>query len=209
MDNTALWLHWAQELQGLAQAGLYYAKDNPFDTERYTRIREIAAEMVSRHTELPVETVRDLFCGGVGYQTPKIDTRAAVIRDGRILLVKERTGRWALPGGWVDEDLSVRENAVKEVREEAGLTVTADRIVAVLDRKKHHKPVYAYNITMFFVACTALGGTFRPNSETEESGWFTPDALPSPLAEEKTTAEEIRMCFEAAAAGDDWKPVFD
>ena len=42
-----------------------------FDTERYERIREIAAEMLAHQTEIPLEKVKDLFCNETGYQTPK------------------------------------------------------------------------------------------------------------------------------------------
>lgn len=77
MDKNEKWLQWAVELQSLAQAGLFYSKD-PFDLERYERIREITAEMVSYHSDTPLEKVKDLFCGDVGYQTPKIDTRAYI-----------------------------------------------------------------------------------------------------------------------------------
>ncbi len=80
------WLDWAVEIQSLAQAGLAYGQ-NPFDIERYTRLRAIAAEMVAAQTDLPLEKVQDLFCGETGYQTPKVDTRAAVFQDGKILLV--------------------------------------------------------------------------------------------------------------------------
>ena len=99
MDES--WLNWAVELQSLAQAGLTYGKD-VYDRERYERIREIAAEMVAHRTDIPLEKVKGLFCNETGYQTPKLDTRAAIFRDGRILLVQERDGRWALPGGWVE-----------------------------------------------------------------------------------------------------------
>lgn len=126
MADAQRWLDWAVELQSLAQAGLYYGKD-VFDRERYARIREIAAEMVSCQSELPLERVRDLFCNETGYQTPKLDTRAAIVQDGKILLVRETDGRWSLPGGWCDVNVSVGENAVKEVREEAGLDVVAER----------------------------------------------------------------------------------
>ena len=95
------WLDWAVEIQSLAQAGLAYGQ-NPFDIERYTRLRAIAAEMVAAQTDLPLEKVQDLFCGETGYQTPKVDTRAAVFQDGKILLVQEQNGTWALPGGWCD-----------------------------------------------------------------------------------------------------------
>ena len=118
MDTMEKWLEWAIELQALAQAGLFYCKD-PYELERYQRIREISAEMLARQTDLPVEKVRDLFCNETGYQTPKLDTRAAIFQKDRVLLVQENTGRWSLPGGWVDVDLSIGENAVKEVREEA------------------------------------------------------------------------------------------
>ena len=87
----------AMELQAIAQNGLTYTKD-PFDRERFERIREISAEMMSMKTGFPIEKVKSLFCAGMGYQTPKLDTRAAVFEQGRILLVEER-GRWALPGG--------------------------------------------------------------------------------------------------------------
>ena len=67
----------------------------------------------------------------------------SLAQDGRILLVKENNGTWSLPGGWVDVQVSVMENVIKEVREEAGLEVTADLVIAVQDREKHTLPVYA------------------------------------------------------------------
>ena len=206
MEESRKWLDWAVELQALAQAGLFYSKDI-YDIERFQRIREIAAEMLVTPSGLPAEKVRDLFCGDTGYQTPKLDTRAAVFRDDKILLVQENNGLWSLPGGWVDVDLSVGENAVKEVMEEAGLDVRADRIIAVQDRKKHNPEIYAYNITKVFILCELLGGSFRPNSETIDSGYFSPDDLP-PLSENKNTVQQIRMCFDAYHA-EHWETIFD
>lgn len=189
------WLDWAIELQSLAQAGLAYCKD-PFDRERYERIREITAEMLSDKTDVSVEKVKDLFCNETGYQTPKIDTRAAIFRDGKILLVRENNGKWSLPGGWCDVNVSVGENAVKEVSEEAGLDVTADRIIAVLDRAKHNLPVYPYGVCKIFVRCSVIGGSFKENTETTGFDWFDEENIPE-LAEEKNNAEQIKMCFEA------------
>ncbi len=189
------WLDWAIELQSLAQAGLTYCKD-PFDRERYERIREITAEMLSDKTDVPVEKVKELFCNETGYQTPKIDTRAAIFRDGKILLVRENNGKWSLPGGWCDVNVSVGENAVKEVSEEAGLDVTADRIIAALDRAKHNLPVYPYGVCKIFVRCSVIGGSFKENTETTGFDWFDEENLPE-LAEEKNNAEQIKMCFEA------------
>ncbi len=206
MDNNTEWLSWAVKLQSIAQAGIYYGKD-PYDKERFERIREIAAEMIARQSEIPVAKVKDLFCSEIGYQTPKLDTRAAVFQNGKILLVKENNGTWSLPGGWVDVHVSVKENTVKEVKEEAGLDVTADMVIAVQDREKHNLPVYAYKVCKIFILCTAVGGTFESNIETVESNYFGPDELPQ-LAEEKNNEEQIRMCFDAYRS-DSWKTLFD
>lgn len=206
VDRRERWLQWAVELQSLAQAGLFYSRDK-FDLERYQRIREISAEMISCQTELPLEKVQDLFCNESGYQTPKLDTRAAIFQGGNILLVQENNGKWSMPGGWVDVDCSVKENTVKEVKEEAGLDVTADLVIAVQDREKHNLPVYAYRICKIFVLCSVIGGNFEKNIETVDSGYFPLDQLPD-LATEKNTYEQIKMCFDAYQS-DHWVTQFD
>lgn len=194
------------EIQSIAQCGLAYAKD-VYDKERYERLREISAEMLGFKTGIPADKVQGLFCNETGYQTPKLDTRAAVFKDGKILLVQENSGTWSLPGGWVDILESVASNTVKEVKEEAGVDVTAQKLIAVLDRNKHNRPVYAYGICKIFVLCRLLGGSFVPNSETIASDYFSLDSLP-PLAEEKCSKKQIELCFEAARS-DIWEPVFD
>lgn len=206
MDENNKWLDWAVKLQGIAQAGLFYGKDK-FDLERYEQIREISAEMISYKTDIPVEKVKDLFCCETGYQTPKLDTRAAIFQDDKILLVKENNGTWSLPGGWVDVDVSVKENVVKEVREEAGLDVTAEMVIAVQDREKHNLPVYAYKVCKIFVLCSVIGGAFEENIETVESRYFGIDELPT-LATEKNNEEQIRMCFDAFHS-DNWKTLLE
>ena len=206
MEKNEKWLQWAVELQSIAQAGLFYGKDK-FDRERYEQIRTIAAEMISYKTEIPVEKVKDLFCNEEGYQTPKLDTRAAIFEGEKILLVKENNGTWSLPGGWVDVDISVKENVIKEVKEEAGLDVTADVVIAVQDREKHNLPVYAYKVCKVFVLCSVTGGAFEQNIETVESRYFGLDELPM-LAEEKNNREQIEMCFDAYHSAN-WKTLID
>lgn len=206
MEQNEKWLQWAVELQSLAQAGLFYGKDK-FDVERYERIRKISAEIISYKSEIPSDKVKDLFCNEIGYQTPKIDTRAAIFKDDRILLVCENNGMWSLPGGWVDVNVSVKENIIKEVKEEAGLDVTAERIIAVQDREKHNLPVYAYKVCKIFILCSVLGGEFQANIETIGYDYFEMDKLPK-LAEEKNNTEQIRMCFDAHFAKH-WITMFD
>ena len=191
-------LNWAVELQSLAQAGLFYYKDK-FDEERFNRIREISAEMIACKNGIPVERVKDLFCNETGYQTPKIATRAAIFKDDKILLACENNGRWVMPGGWCDVDQSPAENAIKEVKEEAGLDVAIDKIIAVQDRAKHNLPKYVYGVTIIFYQCSVNGGEFVPNIETIATDYFSENNLP-PLAEEKCTPEQIKMCMKMNCA---------
>lgn len=207
MNRNEQWLQWAVELQSLAQAGLTYGKD-VFDRERYERIRDISAEILSHMSDIPTEKVKDLFCNETGYQTPKLDTRGVVFRDGKILLVQEKNGKWSLPGGWCDVNISVGENTVKEVKEESGLDVATVGIIAIQDRAKHNLPVYAYGICKVFVLCSLIGGSFRENLETTGFAFFSENDLPD-LATEKNTTEQIKMCFEAEKAGDAWKTCLD
>lgn len=208
MDQNEKWLQWAVQLQSLAQAGLTYGED-VYDRERYERIREISAEIISHMSEIPVEKVKDLFCNETGYQTPKLDTRAAIFEDDKILLVHEKNGTWSLPGGWCDVNVSVGENTVKEVKEEAGLDVTADRIIAVQDRNKHNRPIYAYGICKVFVQCSVLGGEFQLNSETTGIRYFKEEEIDDGiLAVEKNNTAQIRMCF-AAYRSSAWQTLFD
>lgn len=206
MNEEMRWLEWAIELQSLAQAGLTYSKDT-YDIERFERIREISAEIVAHKSDIPIDKVKNLFCNETGYQTPKLDTRAAVFKDEKILLVRENNGKWSLPGGWVDVNVSVGENAVKEVKEESGLDVKTKKIIAVQDRNRHNLPIYAYGICKIFILCDLIGGQFKENIETTGFDYFTLDNLP-PLAEEKNTSGQIKMCFEAYKS-DSWQVQFD
>lgn len=206
MERNERWLQWAVELQSLAQAGLTYGRD-AYDRERYERIREISAEIIAHMAEIPLEKAKDLFCNESGYQTPKLDTRAAIFQEGKILLVRENDGRWSLPGGWCDVNVSVAENTVKEVREESGLDVVVERMIAVQDRAKHNLPVYAYGVCKIFMQCAVTGGKFEENIETTEFRYFAEDELPE-LASEKNNEEQIKMCFEASRSRS-WQTRFD
>ena len=201
------WLTWAMEIQSLAQSGLAYT-DNVYDFERYERLREISAEIISERSAIPLEKVKNLFCNETGYQTPKLDTRAAVFKDGKILLVHENNGTWALPGGWCDVLESVKSNTIKEVKEETGLEVLTAKEIAIQDRNKHNKPAYAYGVCKVFILCELVGGEFQKNTETTEIKYFSLETLPPKLAEEKTNKEQIELCYRAYN-DENWQPQFD
>lgn len=201
------WLSWAKELQSIAQAGLAYSKDQ-YDIERFRQIRDLSVEILSEYTEIENEKIKDLFCNEVGYQTPKVDVRGAIFKEDKILLVKESIdGCWSMPGGWAEVNLSIKENVVKEVKEEAGLNVVPKRLIAILDRNKHNVPVNAYGIYKIFVLCQLQDGSFKENIETDESGFFALAELP-PLSVDRITKKQIELCFEAKD-NDNFLAVFD
>ena len=76
------WLEWARRLNALAQTGLTFA-ENPYDIERYTAIRTIAAEMIAHGSGGDTSRVLDLFACDAGYSTPKVDVVEWCSRTGR------------------------------------------------------------------------------------------------------------------------------
>jgi ADP-ribose pyrophosphatase YjhB (NUDIX family) len=191
-------LGWAKRIQAIAQNGLTYAKD-PYDIERYQSLRQIAAEIVaSNSSSLSAADLVDLFTQNIGYATPKVDVRAAVFSDEKILLVKERSdGGWSLPGGWADVGDSPSVAAVREVREESGYEVVARKLAAVYDRdhSRHGHPVVPYHVYKLFFLCDPVGGAAKTSSETDAVGFFAQDSLP-PLSLERVTPQQIAHLFE-------------
>ena len=107
------WLRWAKRLQAIASTGLHFGAGE-FDRERYREIADIAHEMLAALGKQPIERIEGLISDfAKGYATPKVDVRGAVIEDGQVLLVREKSdGLWTLPGGYADVGISASENIV-------------------------------------------------------------------------------------------------
>lgn len=203
-----VWKKWAQELQFLAQCSLAYSKDK-FDRERSERIREIGCEMLSYKYDLPIEKIKMDFASEIGYQTPKVETRAAIIKDNKILLVKEQLdGKWALPGGYQDVNVSIRENVIKEASEEAGAVVQPLKVVAVLDYNRHHHVNFPLGMVKIFVLCEYINHSFNENTETLGAEFYSLDDLPE-LSLTRTTKKQLEMCFECYKDPQNWDTIFD
>lgn len=190
------WLDWARRLQALSQSGLTYS-ENPFEIERYEKIREIAAEMMAAGSDADPERIRALFAEERGYATPKVDGRGVVFRDGKILLVREvRDGGWTLPGGFADVGDSPSEAVVREVLEESGYIVRAVKLLALWDRTRHgHVPPRPFHLYKVFLRCEIVGGAPQDSHETAEPGFFGEDEIP-PLSLGRTTPRQIARLFE-------------
>jgi ADP-ribose pyrophosphatase YjhB (NUDIX family) len=197
--NEPKWLTLSRELQAIAQTGLTFTQD-PYDRQRFERVRELAALIMAEGAGEDPETVLELFRQEAGYPTPKVDVRGAAFVEGRILMVRERSdGRWTLPGGWADVNQSAAECIVREIAEESGFESRVLKLAAVWDYSRQgHPPRHHVSIYKIFFLCEITGGQPRPSIETTEVAFFERTALPE-LSGGRITTAQIAAMFEHAA----------
>lgn len=195
-EKPPQFLEWAREIQALAQTGLHYAQ-NDFERERCRRLMIIAAEMISRNSDVDFRPLVDAFNAQLGYATPKIDVRAAVFREQRLLLVRERMDDgWTMPGGWADVGDRPSEAAEREAFEEAGFHVQAFKVVGVYDANRTN-PLEVFHAFKVVFLCDILDGEARPSHETSEVAFFDEEAIPAVLSRGRTTVRQIGDAFKA------------
>lgn len=199
MADNMKWLAWARELQAIAQTGLHFSRD-PYDRDRYEKIRKLAARIMAAHSGGDTAMLDALFAEQTGYATPRVGVRGAVIRDGKILLVREIMdgGRWTLPGGWADPNQSPSEAVAREVWEETGYEVKVQRLVGVYDQERHlGRPVSPFHIYQLFFLCEITGGAPSGSVETEMPTFFAEGEIPE-LSPARTLPFQIARMFEHA-----------
>lgn len=190
------WQNWAREIQALAQTGLHYAL-NEFDRQRYQRLSEIAAEITANQSNLEKQDLVKLFQAQRGYATPRVDVRAAVFRDGRLLMVRERMdGGWTLPGGWADVGDVPSEAAEREAWEEAGFRVKARHLIGVYDANRTG-PLEIFHAYKLIFLCEILSGEASTSLETSEVAFFALEEIPAGLSGERTKPRQIADAFDA------------
>jgi ADP-ribose pyrophosphatase YjhB (NUDIX family) len=204
--TTDQWLTWSREIYSLTQAGLTYST-NEFDLDRYRRLQGISAEIIASQSDLEKAEVLESFSMQSGYATPKVDVRAAVIRDGRILLVQERAdGRWSMPGGWADLGDSPSAMVMREVWEESGFKVRVKKVIAVYDGDRIQPMEFYHSYKLVFL-CKIIGGEARISYETLAVDFFEPANLPE-LSLLRTSQRMIEEAF-AQLIDENRKTAFD
>ena len=191
--QTPKWLGWAREIFSLSQSGLTYS-GNQYDIERYRRLQAITAEIIENESNIAKEAALDSFSMQAGYITPKVDVRGAVVQDGKILLIQESAdGKWAMPGGWADLGNSPASVAEREVWEESGFRVKAEKVVAVIDANRI-EPMEFYHAYKIIFLCKLLDGEPRTSHETLAVDFFDPNHLP-PLSINRTNETMLQEVF--------------
>lgn len=184
-----------KRIQALSETGLEYC-NSAYDKERYDEIQEICLEMLSELTDIPVAKIKPVIQEKNGYKTPKVDVRAVVFNaGGQILLVQEKADNcWSLPGGWADVGYTPRQIAEKECFEEAGLTVTAGRLLAVVDKTAQLMPPQFEYVYKLFIRCIPIGTRIASGAETSSVGWFSEHELPE-LSKPRNLEAQIKLMF--------------
>jgi 8-oxo-dGTP pyrophosphatase MutT (NUDIX family) len=165
------WLKLAREIQAIGQKG-FNLTQGYYDRMNYSRLLEIAAEIVARQTTLEREQVLETFMAQPGYATAKIDVRAAVIREERLLLVQERRDqRWCMPGGWADVGQYPSEMVAREVLEESGFVVQPVRLIGVFDANRGGRPMEFFHAYKIIFSAGSPGAS--PGSATRPWEWIS------------------------------------
>lgn len=116
---------------------------------------------------------------------PRVGCGAAIVRDGRLLLVRRlrqpEAGAWNLPGGKVEFREPVADAVVREVREELGVDVALERLLGSAEMIDLGDGQHW--VSTFYLARIVRGepGNCEPDKHAE-AAWFPLDRLPQPLA---------------------------
>jgi ADP-ribose pyrophosphatase YjhB (NUDIX family) len=187
------WLEWTRRLQAVAQTGLHFAGTH-YEVERYSEVREIAAEMLAAGGGDP-QSFLELLGRDSGYATPKVAVWAAAFRDHRILLVRNREdGCWSMPGGWADVGDTPSRAVEREICEESGFRARAVKVMAVYDRDRQGHSPLPWHVYKVFFLCEILGGEPSESEETDGVGFFAEDDLP-PLSAARLTRAQVARAF--------------
>ena len=193
-NNKQLVFNKIKRIKSLAQNGLSYSESH-FDLERFEEMDQLSDELLSLLGNVSIPDISATLTRESYYQTPKVDIRAVIFEHQKILLVKEKSDqKWALPGGWADVGYSPAEVAVKEVEEEAGLAVEADRLLAVYDKRLHKHPESLLYVYKVFILCKMKSGAATAGIDIEDVGFFALDELPE-LSTGRNTLEQITQVF--------------
>jgi len=187
-DLLAELARFIERIAAIARTGLAFKPDG-FDAERYEELLKEAARMhalAAGASDDDAESLRrrwreQVVAGYEGYVTVAVGCGVIAFNErDEILLIQRPTGKWWYPTGFCDVGLSPAENVAKEAREETGLIVQPERLLAVIDNKKYGSSARHIYSMLFY--CRIVGGELKPNPlEAIAAGFFPLDRLPEPM----------------------------
>lgn len=201
MINTEF-LNEIKRLKSIADIGLLYSKDE-YDKERYRELQDIAFNLFNKFSGIHLDDLKFIFPKVKDYPTAKVDIRGlAVSADDKILLVKESVdGKWSLPGGWGDIGYSPKETIVKEFKEETGLDVVAERLLAVFDKKMHPHPPQPFYVYKMVFYCKIISTEIIKSFDVLDVQYFDIENLPE-LSEDRILKSQIELLYKKVISGE-------
>lgn len=191
-----------KRLRSIADIGLLYSK-NEYDKERYAELQEISFNLLSKVSGQSIEDLKLVLPRAKDYPTAKVDIRGlALSGDNKILMVQETAdSKWSLPGGWGDIGYSPKETVIKEFKEETGLTVIPERLLAVFDKKMHAhppQPFYLYKIVFY---CKIILTKITKGFDVLDVQYFDINNLPE-LSTDRILKSQIELLYNKVLSGD-------
>jgi len=167
----------ADELLAVANLGLHHSK-NAYDRERYEKVLSASARLESILDKRPFTEVLARFQDNYEHLCPQIGAEAAVFRDNHLLLIKRHDdGLWAVPGGMVEVGETLTASALRELKEEVGLTGTVIRLLGVFDSRIWKSQVKSQLYHVIFEVNVSEGTPVITNEATDW-GFFAVNELP-------------------------------
>jgi ADP-ribose pyrophosphatase YjhB (NUDIX family) len=173
-------------LRATAVQGLVFA-ENGYDRERYEHVLRAAARLAAAVEDQDEAEVAAQFIGNLNHISPAVGTEAAVIREGKILLIQRRDNQlWALPGGLSEVNETTTESVLRELREEARVDGQVKRLLGVFDSRLWNSRTRRHLFTLLFEVeidqdppkPAAPTDELSPMNETLDVGFFAENALP-------------------------------
>jgi ADP-ribose pyrophosphatase YjhB (NUDIX family) len=136
---------------------------------------------------------------GVGAVVLDAELRVLLVRRGQEPLL----GEWSLPGGALELGERLEDGVRREVREETGLDVEPEEIVAVFDHISHagdNPARVRFHYVLVDYRCRVLGGALRSATDATEARWAAWNELTGhgALAVRPFTLSVIRKALDRA-----------
>lgn len=169
----------ADELRAVAAFGLNFARQGSHDEERWQRVLAASARLAALTGDgRPAETLLAHYHANHFDIGPLASGEAAVLRDGKLLLVRRTDdGLWALPGGITDPGETLAESARRELREEVGVDGIVAQLLGIFDSRlwQSEKKIHFYHAVFLIEVADPEP---RPSPEVSAAAYFGEDELP-------------------------------
>lgn len=201
-NNHAVLLTIAKKIKALSDTGLLYSK-NEYDKERYAELRESSFTLMHELTGQDIDIIKNIFSPVADYPTAKVDIRGLLLNaDNKILLAKESADhKWSLPGGWADVGFTPKEIIIKEFKEETGLDIIPERLLAVFDKKMHPHPPQPFYVYKLVFYCKAISTTITKGFDVLDVQFFAINQLPE-LSEDRILKSQVELLYHKAVMND-------